>query len=123
MDLPSFEKAAQEIFENLPSFFRDRMENVYVVVEESPSTELVRRMGVRSTSMLLGLYEGVPVSRRGASYGSFPVLPDKITLFRQNILQVAGGDENVRGKIQEVLIHEIGHHFGMSEEELRKAGY
>ena len=123
MDRLSFEKAAHEIFDGLPPFFKERLENVYVVVEDSPWPELIRRMKLQSSSMLLGLYEGVPINKRGTSYGSYPILPDRITLFRENILRVVDGEEKIREKIREVLIHEIGHHFGMSEEEIRRAGY
>ena len=123
MDHQSFENAAHEIFETLPPYFRERLENVYVVVEDSPSPELVRRMKLRASTTLLGLYEGVPMNRRGISYGSYAILPDRITLFRENILRVVEGDERIRGKIREVLIHEIGHHFGMTEDEIRRAGY
>jgi len=123
MDRQSFEKAAQECFEDLPPFFGERLENVYVVVEDSPSPDLIQRMKLRASSMLLGLYEGVPINKRGTSYGAYPILPDRITLFRENILRVVDGDKQIREKIREVLIHEIGHHFGMSEEEIRRAGY
>ena len=123
MDRQSFEKAAQECFESLPPFFGERLENVYVVVEDSPSPDLVQKMKLRASSMLLGLYEGVPINKRGTSYGAYPILPDRITLFRENILRVVDGEKQIREKIREVLIHEIGHHFGMSEEEIRRAGY
>jgi len=118
----TFEMIAQEVFENLPDDFRSRLQNVHVVVEQIPSTELMRRMKLRPDSMLLGLYEGVPISSRGTSYGSYPVLPDRITLFKTPI-ERAAGKTGLREKIREVMIHEIGHHFGMTEEELRAAGY
>jgi predicted Zn-dependent protease with MMP-like domain len=73
--------------------------------------------------MLLGLYEGVPVSKRGIWYGSSPVVPDKITLFRKNIERSLRVGETLKDKIRDVLIHEIAHHFGMDEEEIRRAGY
>jgi predicted Zn-dependent protease with MMP-like domain len=73
--------------------------------------------------MLLGLYEGVPLSRRGTSYGAYPVVPDRITLFQRNIEATAGSEEELRERIREVMVHEIAHHFGMSEKEIRDAGY
>ena len=73
--------------------------------------------------MLLGLYEGIPLTRRGAEYGVYPVVPDTITLYQKNIEAVSRSDEEVRGTIRDVLIHEIGHYFGMTDAEIRKAGY
>jgi predicted Zn-dependent protease with MMP-like domain len=73
--------------------------------------------------MLLGLYEGIPLTRRGVDYGMYPVVPDRITLFKQNIEIIARDEQELRAKIREVLIHEIGHYYGMSETEIRRAGY
>jgi predicted Zn-dependent protease with MMP-like domain len=73
--------------------------------------------------MLLGLYEGVPLPRRGIDYGVVPVMPDTITLFQNNIESIARSESDVRRQIRETLIHEIAHHFGMDEDEIREAGY
>ncbi len=73
--------------------------------------------------MLLGLYEGIPLSKRGSDYGVYPVIPDTITLFQRNIESVSRSEAEVRKRIREVLIHEIGHYFGMTDAEIRKAGY
>jgi predicted Zn-dependent protease with MMP-like domain len=73
--------------------------------------------------MLLGLYEGVPLSRRGTDYGVYPVVPDRITLFQRNIELTVSLPEELRERIREVMVHEIAHHFGMSEKEIRDAGY
>jgi predicted Zn-dependent protease with MMP-like domain len=118
-----FELVAQEEFDSLPEPFRSRVENVMIVVEETDSTERRRKARVGKGAFLLGLYEGVPLLHRGTEYGAYPVLPDRITLFQKNIESVASTDEEIRAKIREVLIHEIGHHFGMSEREIRNAGY
>jgi predicted Zn-dependent protease with MMP-like domain len=122
MDSVLFEQMALEVFESLPPFVRARLENVHVVVEDLPSDDLVREMKLRSKSSLLGLYQGVPLKSRGTAYGSSPVVPDRITLFKTNIERSAGS-RDLREMVREVLIHEIGHHFGMTEEELRQAGY
>ena len=99
------------------------IENVAVVVEAFPEDELVRQMHLRSKHDLLGLYQGIPLNARGTSYGTQPVSPDKITLYQNNIEAQAGSIEEIRGLIHEVLLHEIGHYFGMSEKEIREAGY
>ena len=123
MDKTEFEAIAQEVFDSLPEAFRHNIENVHIVVEEIPGLHTMRKTGIRSGSMLLGLYEGIPLNKRGTAYGMYPAIPDKITLYKQNIESVAGRDEEVRAKIREVLIHEIAHYFGMNEEEVRSAGY
>jgi predicted Zn-dependent protease with MMP-like domain len=99
------------------------MDNVHIVVEELPAMHLPGRRGIRSGGLLLGLYEGIPLTRRGAEYGMYPVVPDRITLFRQNIEAVSRNDRELRARIRETLIHEIGHYYGMSESEIRRAGY
>ncbi len=118
-----FEEIAHEEFEALPPAFRDRLENVSIVVEEIDSRSRRRSAGVYRGPMLLGLYEGVPLSRRGTAYGAYPVLPDRITLFQRNIELTADSREDLRERIREVMVHEIAHHFGMSEKEIRDAGY
>ncbi len=123
IDQPEFEAIAHEEFENLPPAFRDRLDNVHIVVEEVDTRTRRRRAGVYRDSMLLGLYEGVPLSQRGTSYGVYPVVPDRITLFQRNIELTVGSPEELRQRIREVMVHEIAHHFGMSEKEIRAAGY
>lgn len=102
----------------LPKFFKERMENVDVVVENQASIELLSEMGIRSPFELLGLYQGIPFDRRGFFYGN--VLPDKITLFQNPIESICKTKEEMEEKIKEVVIHEIGHYFGLDEEKLRE---
>jgi predicted Zn-dependent protease with MMP-like domain len=123
LEKEQFEQIAQEAFDSLPEVFQTNMENVHIVVEDFPHPETSKKVGVRSGGMLLGLYEGVPLSKRGTWYGMYPALPDKITLYKKNIERVATSERAIREKIREVLIHEIAHHFGMDEEEVRNAGY
>lgn len=123
MEKAEFERVAQEAFDDLPEAFREKIENVHIVVEPEPSQEALRKSRVGPGSMLLGLYEGIPLSKRGEHYGVYPVVPDKITLYQTNIESVAASERAIRHKIREVLIHEIGHYFGMTEREIRDAGY
>ena len=88
-----------------------------------PSEELVRNLRLRSKHHLLGLYQGVPLTARGSWYGTMPVVPDKISLYQKNIEAQCSTEEEIEDKIYEVLLHEIGHYFGMSEDEIRAAGY
>ena len=118
-----FEAIAEEEFAGLPEPFRQRMENVRIVIEDVESPAQRRQAGLGRSSMLLGLYEGVPLPRRGIDYGVVPVMPDTITLFQKNIESIARSESDVRRQIRETLIHEIAHHFGMDEDEIREAGY
>ena len=122
MDREKFEEIVDRAFKALPKKFRDAIENVEIVVEDQPSADSnLNRYGVRRNEMLLGLYQGVPLPKRGVWYGSNPVLPDRISLFQRNIEAVCRTEAELEEKIYEVLFHEIGHYFGMSEEEIRTA--
>jgi predicted Zn-dependent protease with MMP-like domain len=105
--MDDFEEYAQAALDSVPSELRDRMSNVEIVVEEEPPP------GQR----LLGLYQGVPLTRRGSHYGA--VLPDKITIFSGPLVRLYGRDpERLRREVRRVVLHEIAHHFGISDERL-----
>lgn len=123
MERAAFENMVEEAFERLPVRFRQAIENVGVYVEDYPDDELVAQMRLQSRKQLLGLYQGIPLTSRGTWYGMSPVTPDKITLYQKNIEARANTSEEIAARIYEVLVHEIGHYFGMSEEEIRHAGY
>jgi len=100
MDRILFEHIVEQTFDRLPPQFKNVIENLGVVVEDYPTDDLVHKLRLRTKHDLLGLYQGIPLTARGSWYGTLPI-----------------------DKIYEVLIHEIGHYFGMSEEEIRAAGY
>ncbi len=102
-----FEQAVRDALDTLPPELRDAMSNVDIVVDEDAPPN----------SNILGLYEGIPLTRRTTSYAA--VLPDKITIFRRPIERVAGQNpERLREEIRHVVVHEIAHHFGISDERL-----
>ncbi len=109
-----FEEMVVRAVERLPEEFRDLLENVDIVVADYPSAEQRHHAGRRHT--LLGLYEGVPRTERGAHYQL--VMPDKITLFQQNIEAACASPDEIPREIESVVRHEIAHHFGMTDEEL-----
>ena len=113
-----FEEAVVAALKKLPKFIKEKMENVDVVVERQASREVLSEMGLSSPFELLGLYQGVPLDRRGFYYGN--VLPDKITLFQVPIESICQTKEEMREKIREVVIHEVGHYFGLDDEKLRE---
>ncbi len=113
-----FEEAVVSALERLPKFLKKKMENVDVVIENQAPQELLTEMELRSPYELLGLYQGVPYDRRGFYYGN--VLPDKITLFQLPIESVCKTREEVEMKVREVVIHEVGHYFGLDDERLEE---
>jgi predicted Zn-dependent protease with MMP-like domain len=113
-----FEELAVLALRKLPKFFRKKMKNVDVVVEDRASRDLLSEIGLHSPSELLGLYQGVPLDRRGFYYGN--VLPDKITLFQIPIESMCQTKEEIEEKVKEVVIHEVGHYFGLDDERLRE---
>ncbi|HEY6192007.1 MAG TPA: metallopeptidase family protein [Bacteroidota bacterium] len=123
MDQDAFELAVERVFDRLPDRFKEAIENVGVFIEEYPSADLVKSLKLRSKHDLFGLYQGIPLTARGTWYGMTPVPPDKISLYRRNIEAGSKSDAEIEERIYEVLLHEIGHYFGMSEKEIRAAGY
>ena len=123
MTREEFEKILEEAFEMLPEKFKSAIENVGIVVEEYPDYEVMQKMNLPSKHHLLGLYQGIPLPQRGTWYGMSPVIPDRISIYQKNIESQCRTEREIREKITEVLVHEIGHYFGMSEEEIRDAGF
>ena len=113
-----FEEIVVSALKRLPKFFKKKMKNVDVVVENRAPRDLLSEMGLRSPSELLGLYQGVPLDRRGFYYGN--VLPDKITLFQVPIESICKTKDEIKDKVREVVIHEVGHYFGLDDERLRE---
>jgi predicted Zn-dependent protease with MMP-like domain len=113
-----FEELVVLALKRLPKFFKKRMKNVDVVVEDRAPRDLLSEMGLRSPFDLLGLYQGVPLGRRGFYYGN--VLPDKITLFQIPIESMCQTREEIEEKVKEVVIHEVGHYFGLDDKKLRE---
>ena len=113
-----FEEAVVSALKKLPKFVKEKMENVDVVVEDRAPQDLLSEMGLHSPSELLGLYQGVPLDRRGFYYGN--VLPDKITLFQIPMESICKTKEEIKEKIREVVIHEVGHYFGLNDERLEE---
>jgi len=116
-----FRRLVSEAIASLPPQVAERLQNVEVVVEDRPTREELAVAGVEPSETLFGLYTGTPLTERGSWYGL--VLPDKITLYQRSIEEVCRTKREVREQIRTTLMHEIGHHFGLSEDELEEAGY
>ena len=120
MDAEAFEELVNKAVEGLPAEFAERLDNVAIVVEDTPSRAQLRRSNVAPGNTLLGLYEGIPHTRRGNDYGM--VLPDKITIFRKPIEASCQSDNQIVSLVREVVLHEIAHHFGISDARLEELG-
>lgn len=119
MDEERFRELVSEALDSLPKEFAEKLNNVSVVVDDFPTPFQIRRSKLPLGVLLLGLYEGVPQTKRGIYYSS---IPDKITIFKNAIEKVAQTEEQVRAQVRATVIHEIGHHFGLSDIELQKVG-
>lgn len=114
-----FKKIVEDAFIAIPEKFRRLLSNVQIVVEDEASQVQRQKVHASPGSLIFGLYEGVPQTKRGMGYGG--VLPDKITIFQKPIEQVAGGDEEkIRKIVNDAVYHEIAHHFGTNEERIRQ---
>ena len=120
MDRRTFERLVVEALDDLPETFREKLDNVDVVVEDWPDTETMRVASVRHPAQLLGFYHGVPQTRRDHHYGL--VLPDKISIYQRPIEMHCRSVEEVRATVRRVLRHEVAHHFGLDDDRLRQIG-
>lgn len=114
-----FEELVAQALDELPDWVHARMDNVAVVTAPWPTAAQLRDAG--RGQMLLGLYEGIPLTRRGSGY--FLVPPDRITLFQGPLERLAADEASLVELIRRTVVHEIAHHFGFSEAEIQELGY
>jgi len=118
MTREKFEQLVAEAITLIPKRFRREMRNIAIVVEDEPSAELLEEMEIEPPDSLYGLYHGTPLTERTSGYGN--TLPDRVTLFKTPIEEDCDDEDDVRAVIGETLIHEVGHYFGLSEEEIEE---
>jgi predicted Zn-dependent protease with MMP-like domain len=111
-----FEQLVSDAIRTLPRRFRDQMKNIAIIVEDEPSGELLAEMEIGPPDTLFGLYQGTPLPERRWDFGN--MLPDRILIFQGPIESVCESEDEVVAEVGETLIHEIGHYFGLSEEEI-----
>jgi predicted Zn-dependent protease with MMP-like domain len=111
----AFLRFVDEALSTIPPRFRDALVNIAIVVEDEPSDVQLSETGIEPPDTLLGLYEGTPLTERQWAHGN--TLPDKVTLFQRPIEDASEDDDDM---IVATLIHEIGHYFGLSEEEIEE---
>jgi predicted Zn-dependent protease with MMP-like domain len=120
MDSERFEELVIRAVESLPADLQERLDNVDIIVADKPTPDQWRKSERKRGEILLGLYEGVPLTHRHSGYGL--VAPDKITIFQNAIESVCHSDDQMVREIRRVVLHEIAHHFGIDDERLRELG-
>jgi predicted Zn-dependent protease with MMP-like domain len=116
MDRSQFEDLVVSVVDGLPEEFQELLDNVDIIVEEWPTREQLRQVGLRNKEDLLGLYEGMPMTERGQNYNL--VLPDKITIFRKPLEAQCTSLADLKHEIADTVKHEIAHYFGIGDERL-----
>jgi predicted Zn-dependent protease with MMP-like domain len=118
MTRDEFRALVDEALGTIPQKFRDALTNIAIVIEDEPTPEQLREVEIEPPDTLLGLYQGTPLTERQWAHGN--ALPDKVTLFQFPIEDASEDEDDVVVAIGETLIHEIGHYFGLSEEEIEE---
>ena len=111
-----FEELVREAMDSLPEEMKAQLENIAVLVEDEPPEDLEEEMG--EGGELLGLYQGVSKKERGFWYGN--VLPDCIVIYQKPLERMSANREELRENVRQTVIHEVGHYFGLDEEELQR---
>lgn len=117
MKYEEFEQLVKEGIDAIPKKFLEKLKNVEICIEDNPTPQQLKSLRIRN-GLLFGLYEGIPQIER-ESYGQ--VLPDKITIFKNQIERASRSIDEVRKIVRDTVWHEIAHHFGMSEAEVRNS--
>jgi len=118
MTRDAFERLVAEAVRLIPARFRREMQNLALVVEDEPAPALLDDMGIEPPDSLYGLYQGTPLPERQWADGNR--LPDRITIYQRPIEADADDDDDALDMVAETLIHEVGHYFGLSEEEIEE---
>lgn len=116
MERDAFNKIVAEAMDSLPKEFRSRIQNVAVLVEDLPPGQGPPKPG-KPRSLRLGLFHGVPMTQK--SFFGLPTGPDYVVLYQKNLEAISANDDELREQIRRTVIHEFGHYFGMSEEQLK----
>ncbi len=116
-----FEDIVEQALAGIPVSFAQYLANIVIEVEETPDQATVKSLGLRSNTELLGLYHGVPLTDRSVSHSG--QMPDRITIYQRNIERVVTSRCELIEQVRKTVLHEIGHHFGLDEDDLFEAGY
>jgi len=113
-----FERLVEEALVTIPRRFRRAIKNVAVIVEDEPPPELLEDMGIEPPDTLLGLYQGTPLTER--PWTPVEAMPDRVVIYQRPIEEACESEDEIVATIGETVIHEFGHYFGLSEEEIEE---
>lgn len=114
-----FERLIAEVMDELPEHYAQNMNNVAITWADEPTAEQREKLRLRGSETLFGLYEGIPLTRRGAGYSL--VLPDKITIFKNPLVSYVFSPDQLKAQVKHTLWHELGHHFGLEHKHIHEA--
>ena len=117
MDRSIFEDLVEQALADLPAEFAERLDNVTITVSDWASPEQLQQVDLSNPHQLLGLYEGIPLTKRPNAYAG--ALPDRISIFRRPIEEICRNDQEIIAQVRSTVMHELGHYFGMDEDQLR----
>jgi len=115
-----FEELVAQALDDLPPEIHEKLQNIEVLVADWPTPDELRSVGMKPGQLLLGLYHGIPLTRRGDHYGM--VLPDNVTIFQGPIERICRTREDIIRQVQRTVRHELAHHFGISDDRLKELG-
>ena len=123
MDRERFAELVEEALQDLPAMFREKLENLAIMIEDEPEGQARHRHGPRAgpRRLLLGIFQGIPATQK--SIFDIVTAPNRIVLYQKNIEAICRSDEQIREQVRTTVMHELGHYFGMTEEQLRQAGW
>ncbi len=117
----AFERLVADALDGLPEAILQMLDNVAVVVADEPTVQQIAHVGLAADEVLLGLYEGIPRTERGAGYGV--VLPDKVTIFQRAIEEQCDTEDELTDAVRHTVVHELAHHLGISDARLIGLGF
>ena len=120
MQKSRFRELVATAIQSIPDEFLRRMENVEIIERERPTEDELRSAGLDSTDLLLGLYQGQPLTVRDSYYGN--TLPDRILIYQEPIEAICHNDDAIVRQVRKTVLHEIAHHFGIDDERLHELG-
>lgn len=120
MEKEKFEAIVLNTLKNLPDKFKDKIKNLSIVIEEKDIRAVLKDKKNVSTKYTLGLYQGLPATKRA---GRINIFPDKITIYKKSLEEISRSDKELEKNIKKVILHELGHYFGLDEKKLRRLGY
>jgi predicted Zn-dependent protease with MMP-like domain len=120
MEKEKFEAIVLNTLKSLPDKFKDKIKNLSIVIEEKDISPVIKDKKGTHTEYTLGLYQGLPATKRA---GRINILPDKITIYKKSLEEISRSDKELEKNIKKVILHELGHYFGLDEKKLRRLGY